>query len=386
MDFNVSSDSVCHLPPSRWIPAVQEQLQQAGRLYNDSLASCEYAYQTYQSASDIQVCSNECQHCFLDPECENLAAKILYTDMEHPRCSSCYEPIHNGQSCMQLCSENIATRQDGVCVSKATESELQALTSFIAQVDYAQFLVGAFVGATALQTLFPSSFSLMFGSIKGGRVAKSIAPWSRIPGFCIGASIVLGMPMLSATMISIHQVIGDLWSLGALLGLFASILVWLPIGDLSHGVEADDNHGLIAPQPYTVAINELAVRNLWSFCLKLLSTILLVVFFAESDIGQIVKVEVENYAMQNDTSVLIRLGETILSFFLDLWGKSMLSSVVFSDACIDVLQLVTTGDLTDTMVVRANREALSKALASLTPAERTQSTTSIVPILTHRVS
>ena len=71
-----------------------------------------------------------------------------------------------------------------------------------------------------MQTLFPAGFSLMFGSIRGARVTKSIAPWSRLPGYGMGAAVILGMPMLAALLITIHQVIGDIWSSIGLAFLF----------------------------------------------------------------------------------------------------------------------------------------------------------------------
>eukprot|EP01048_Picozoa_sp_COSAG05_P018138 COSAG05_NODE_2599_length_2857_cov_1.404278_2_plen_87_part_00 len=41
---------------------------------------------------------------------------------------------------------------------------------------------GAWQAVLTLATLFPASFSLMFGSIKGTTLCKVLLPWSRLPG------------------------------------------------------------------------------------------------------------------------------------------------------------------------------------------------------------
>lgn len=339
---------------------------------NQTTNTCENALQLYETSSnsesiDKQPCRHsECSECFTtgSNECIAMAASIIYGGIQDHRCVKCYrsQPELNNLTCMDVCKDQYMpqaiSQSGGHCVSDLMALQLEALTSFVSQVDYAQFFVGAFMGATALQTLFPSSFSLMFGSIRGARVAKSISPWSRLPGYGMAGSIVLGMPMLAAMIISLHQVVGDEWSLLGIIFLFSSVLIWYPFG-------STEQIGLIEPQNYQVAINEMSIRNRYSLMCKLASLLSIVLFMAKSDIGQIVKTEVETYVLEHNSSLLSRLGETISSFFLDLLGKSLLSAVVFSDISIDIFTSVTAGDLQDDVMVQTNRNATCRALGTL---------------------
>ena len=131
-----------------------------------------------------------------------------------------------------------------------------------------------------------------------------------------------------------------------------SIAIWFPTGDWSHGILPQDDVGLLEPQNYQVAINEISGRNKISMVMKITSIIFAVLFMSHSQIGKLVKTEVQTYVLQNEASVLSRLSETVFSFFLELIGKSLLSAVVFSDICIDIFASMTTGDLEDTSMVR----------------------------------
>lgn len=147
-------------------------------------------------------------------------------------------------------------------------------------------------------------------------------------------------------------------SLFAILFMFISIVVWLPVGDLSHGVADNDNQGLLEPQSSDVASNELLARNRISLFSKLMAVAFLLLFLAKSELGKLFQLDVENYVVQ-------RLGETMMSFVLDLMGKSLLSAVVFSDLCVDVFTHVTSGDFQDSEMVKNTRNTICRHISTL---------------------
>jgi len=51
----------------------------------------------------------------------------------------------------------------------------------------------------------------MFGSIKGATLCKMMLPWSRLPGYMIGASIIFCLPMFMALLAVIYQALGDFY-------------------------------------------------------------------------------------------------------------------------------------------------------------------------------
>ena len=57
--------------------------------------------------------------------------------------------------------------------------------SFAASIDGLRYVVGGYQAAQALKTLFPASFSLMFGAIRGAAVVKTLLPSSRLPGYAL---------------------------------------------------------------------------------------------------------------------------------------------------------------------------------------------------------
>jgi hypothetical protein len=74
---------------------------------------------------------------------------------------------------------------------------------------------------------------------KGVFCSKTLLPWSRLPGYMIGAAIVFCLPMFMALLAVIYQLVGNWYCCMAFISLLLSLLVWLPFGDLSHDDAAD---------------------------------------------------------------------------------------------------------------------------------------------------
>lgn len=110
----------------------------------------------------------------------------------------------------------------------------------------------------------------------------------------IGAAIVFCLPMFMALLAVIYQLVGDFYCMAAFCSLLLSLLIWLPLGDLSHEDAGNDPNGVrkgvLAPQSHTAATAEFKTRGQISNVFKLL-TLLFIVLFITSALSELEKDE-----------------------------------------------------------------------------------------------
>ena len=102
----------------------------------------------------------------------------------------------------------------------------------------------------------------------------------------IGAAIVFCLPMFMALLAVVYQLIGDWYCMLAFFSLLFSLVIWLPMGDLSHedeqetadGTKGIDNSGVLAPQSHTAASAEFTCRGRISNLFKLLTLLFFALF------------------------------------------------------------------------------------------------------------
>ena len=435
--LQVDPDLICLSPPQEWIANLEQSIASSGRELDPVTRTCPAALALFDVSPEEQdpksslhsspVCTDPdiCGYCFAsDSPCVALAAVILYgapdprsSGKTRPesserstkpiileRCERCYVPQEAlaNHSCMSQCQDlyvpqTLGQQLSSTCVSKLKPAQVTLFETLVNQLVYAQYFVGSFVGISALQVLFPTSVSLMFGSIKGARVSKTLAPWSRLPGHGLGASIVLGMPILCSLAISLNQVLGNVMSLLGLVAFVVSLAIWFPLGHLSRQEEQrvsisgstvesmchypkvkvcpklsretqePQRNILLEPQGYNAVMNEIATRHRLSVLAKGVALAFFTLFLLQSDIGRLVQTEVRMVLSKEEhaNTLLSQWGETMTSFVLDLWGKAFLSAVVFGDIHVDLFVHVTTGDMHDRASTQKNREELALALRSL---------------------
>ena len=100
----------------------------------------------------------------------------------------------------------------------------------------------------------------------------------------IGAAIVFCLPMFMALLAVVYQLVGDWYCMLAFFSLLFSLIIWLPMGDLSHedesgdGTKGIDHSGVLAPQSHTAASDEFVCRGRISNLFKLCTMVFIVLF------------------------------------------------------------------------------------------------------------
>jgi len=94
-------------------------------------------------------------------------------------------------------------------------------------------------------------------------------------------------------------------SLLSFLSLLVSIFIWLPVGDLSHGIVPDDYKGMMQPQSVESAVNEMNTRNRISVVCKILSFSFMVQFSISSDIGKIVQTNILSALQREEVNLVL---------------------------------------------------------------------------------
>eukprot|EP01043_Picozoa_sp_COSAG02_P008765 COSAG02_NODE_286_length_25649_cov_13.411272_18_plen_139_part_00 len=102
----------------------------------------------------------------------------------------------------------------------------------------------------------------------------------------IGAAVVFCLPMFMALLAVVYQLVGDWYCMLAFFSLLFSLVIWLPIGDVSHGHEDEsangtkwiDRGGVLAPQSHTAASAEFTCRGRISNLFKLLTLVFFLLF------------------------------------------------------------------------------------------------------------
>ena len=126
----------------------------------------------------------------------------------------------------------------------------------------------------------------------------------------IGAAIVFCLPMFMALLAVVYQLVGDWFCMLAFFSLLFSLVIWLPMGDLSHeneeqnadGTKGIDNSGVLAPQSHTAASAEFTCRGKVSNVFKLLALLFIALFAINltSDLDKDEREVSDSFQKQND--------------------------------------------------------------------------------------
>ena len=368
--------TMCKKPADQWTPVVMRTLNDCGVLRDPTTGTCPFAAQyadralaqSSLAASELDptvrlLCEQDagCFPCIEPADatnggatCSNLGLAVAGPRSVRERCARCFQPVADWRApspptvsltaqewtaleaagvgragddrlCAQICapllvpglSADYASQLSGgksFCVGDGTVEVINAVTALALHFDKVEHAVGVFQALVTLATLFPASFSLMFGSIKGSTLCKTLLPWSRLPvrlhtfelmsvlltvtdacnpeksvsilqGYMIGAAIVFCLPMFMALLAVIYQLVGDWYCMLAFFSLLLSLLIWLPMGDLSHSDESAPNgatvivnSGVLAPQSHTAASAEFTCRGRISNVFKVLTVMFIVLF------------------------------------------------------------------------------------------------------------
>lgn len=284
---------MCTQPADRWSAKITSTLQGCGVMLDPQTDTCPFAERAAKQAlaanslasttltnAAKQLCTAQeaCAPCIeAGPQaCSNVPLAVAGPQSFRNRCARCFVPISawrafspptvvltaeqwsklNGEAiglagdpqlCAQLCApllapalsslyaEQLSTgRKQQFCVGEKTMTAINSVTALALHFDKVEEAVGVYQAILTLATLFPASFALMFGSIKGATVCKTMLPWSRLPGYILGASIVFCLPTFMALLAVMYQLLGNYFLMAAFIALLLSLLVWLPVGNLRY--------------------------------------------------------------------------------------------------------------------------------------------------------
>ena len=259
-------------------------------------------------------------------------------------CSQICAPLLVPQLANQYAAQ--LSGKQNFCVSEEAFSMVSTFTGLALHYEQAYNAIGIYQSVMTMVTLFPASFSLMFGSIKGATLCKTLLPWSRLPGYMIGAAIVFCLPTFTALLASIYQLVGNYYCMAAFLSLLLSLLVWLPMRDLSQE-EADagramDKRGVLAPQSHSDATAGLTLRGRLSMLFNLVALLFLALFiyFAATELNQLEQRVVKSvFKRELQDLVLIVLG-----IALDIFGKANVAFLFCADRTNEIIAFVSQDD------------------------------------------
>jgi len=190
----------------------------------------------FKAAMTIPSIWEDCQRCF-QPVLPQLEALSISANKINSLRSA---GVEDDTLCTSVCISTFTeqTLFDAIASTQSTKPEfcvtdealvmISSLTEVALEFDKITYAVGAYQAVMTLITLFPASFSLMYGALRGATMCKVTLPWSRLPGYMVGASVVFCMPMFTALLAVVYQLIGDYYCCIAFLLLLSSLIVWLP--------------------------------------------------------------------------------------------------------------------------------------------------------------
>ena len=235
--------TMCKKPAEKWRPVVTQTLNGCGVLRDPTTGTCPFAAQYADRAlaqnslaaseldPPVRLFCEQDAGCFpcIEPAdatnggatCSNLGLAVAGPSSVRERCARCFQPVADWRApspptvslsaqqwtaleaagvgragdnrlCAQICapllvpglSANYASHLSGeksFCVGDDTVEVINSVTELALHFDKVEHAVGVFQALVTLATLFPASFSLMFGSIKGSTLCKTLLPWSRLP-------------------------------------------------------------------------------------------------------------------------------------------------------------------------------------------------------------
>eukprot|EP01043_Picozoa_sp_COSAG02_P008764 COSAG02_NODE_286_length_25649_cov_13.411272_17_plen_484_part_00 len=240
---SMPSNSMCKKPAEKWTPVVMQTLDDCGVVRNPTTGTCPFAeHQANQALEQNSLAVSEldpvvkrfceqdtgCYPCIEPADasnggviCSNLGIAVAGPNDMREKCSRCFQPVSDwrspspptvslpeqqwttleaagigtagdGSVCAQICAPLLVpglsadyaaqlSGQTSFCIGDETITAINAVTALALHFDKVEHAVGAFQALVTLATLFPASFSLMFGSIKGATLCKTLLPWSRLP-------------------------------------------------------------------------------------------------------------------------------------------------------------------------------------------------------------
>ena len=321
------------------------------------------------AAMNIQSIYENCERCLqpLLPQIQSSGASSLVTQLTE---AGVTDNMHCGMVCVAGFSQDQLKEQialkassgQNYCINEEQMDDIAEVTELALQIDKITYAVGLYQAAVTLITLFPASFSLMYGSIRGSSLCKMMLPWSRLPGYFVGASIVYCLPMFTALLAVVYQMIGDYYCCAAFMCLIFSLLIWLPER------RSKTYSGTLAPQTHSQASKEFTRRGYFSLALKLACGVFFILFVnnLKNSLDSKEVKEVSDMLKSAKGNIIIMT----MTVLFDCYGKAYLAFVFCADTTTFVVGKITTEDLSENEHYNSLRNSEMLDIASLNTSKR----------------
>jgi len=244
-----------------------------------------------------------------------------------------------------------------MCVDTEQLAPIKALLYIAAATRPFQTLLGIRFALRALGLLLPMNFAMMLGAFKGACVAKTMVPYSRVPGLVLVCAVVFSLPHLATIVILVKSIIGDGMILVAVLMFLCANMVYLPIGSFMRFFTEKDiiGNGLLDPDTHDKATETMERRQRAALVFNLLVGFFLVIWifwsaplkefmqmgFAEVDIEK----EIRENVLTVDFLKLFTLSG--LNVVCKMLGISKIATIFFCDATLSAILLMDESDQSD---------------------------------------
>lgn len=373
IDLPPEFDKICLEDPKFWEDALSEVLRDLDLSVPPGGTSCPAADKLTVELNSTAACPANCPAmCFLGGECEDMlphlallsdnaaaqleAKHVTSSPVAGPlgrlaKCFACVKPcVDCLESCVG-CLSSAVPLSKSICLSAQDLHDFQLLISFAKDAKDLKYLVNLRFALEAFETLLPNSLAFLEGTQYGGKIAKLIFSYSRMPGFLMAAATVFTLPTACAIFSLLTGLLGNLYVSFGFLALLAAYSVFLPVVTCT-------STNFMSAATYGDANAELSCRFYHMYAFKTLFLCLIIVFFTQHGLTS------RDLKALNTTHVAEMLTFMILNALLDYFAKSRTTYLAFTDAISYVGTWYTEEDRLDDGQLKELRRIRSTDLAS----------------------
>mmetsp|Transcript_68791 Transcript_68791/g.222266 ORF Transcript_68791/g.222266 Transcript_68791/m.222266 type:complete len:790 (-) Transcript_68791:53-2422(-) len=241
------------------------------------------------------------------------------------------------------------------CVQPEQMADFELLVQIATQTAYWRMLLGTVYAALSLASLLPLAFSLMLGAAKGASIAKSLIPYSRVPSIVSAAAAVFTFPFVVMIFVLVQNVVGNWLTLIGIILILIAFLTSMKPGSLR--AESTDEM-----QKRQALLGKIGAVTM------VLAILIFVIVLLTSDIGaagyNLMKDQGLNLSSEDLKALRSQVTWLVIGTVSTVLGKSLISTVFFTDAVVTVMHHFHIGEERDPLMVQCARGKLVHDLDS----------------------
>eukprot|EP00746_Dinoflagellata_sp_MGD_P148154 gnl/MRDRNA2_/MRDRNA2_80412_c0_seq1.p1 gnl/MRDRNA2_/MRDRNA2_80412_c0~~gnl/MRDRNA2_/MRDRNA2_80412_c0_seq1.p1 ORF type:complete len:834 (-),score=116.70 gnl/MRDRNA2_/MRDRNA2_80412_c0_seq1:223-2724(-) len=369
--YNINLPDFCDKNPEEYGDEIRRLLERAGRVeVNGNCPAASYLHKR-MSVGDLswEKCPEHCDKCLVEP-CQSqlvplatMAGAYGEEALNRPflgevqrDCAICVQDGGHGRQlghdghpggCKSRCPEvmnAILAKSPSImgglpqCINPDDLKSIVDLSRVALTVTQWKVLLGAKYAGEAILKLLPLSFSLMLGSWKASGISKSVVPYSRMPGFASGASVLFTFPFLFQIVVVIQTIMGTPVSLFAFFFLLGAVIVVFPCR-----VPKLKLVGIIEPMSHEDAFREVKMVKKLQYVLGFLGILLLLIFVSTNELFKAGAqyAEEQGYEVSDDQKEVVQgmVAQAAINQAAATLGKALIATVFFVDSCLYLMHV-----------------------------------------------